>query len=182
MYGSYKTLIKMLGDRGIKVGQILDEKQFASLEDDNEISVKINRDLSLVWCFRSSFYSKIPKFIKQLDTGMKIIFIIDGETSQVPALLAHMKIKYDFEVFYPNEILKNRMEDDIVDKTVLCTKEEQSNIEKTYVGEKPAWSLSGLGNFPLRYLGAKKGDMVKTMRESDTMSGFKIPYWRVVID
>lgn len=193
LFRVYKTLNKMMEDRGYIVDDALKEITFQDWLEKNNNRSTLN----------GIFYKKDEKnpdsiirlYFEYLD-GMKIsandiglffsnmkeakadsgIIIISGQlTSQAKQKISDINYELQIECFNICELMVNITEHEYVPKHILLNDEEKNTLLKRYKIKESQLPKILVTDPVARYLGLRKGNVVKIIRDSET-SGKYITY------
>ena len=184
LFRVWKTLHKMMEDRGY----IIEEVNYAQMTYQDWLEKYGN-----VSTFHGIFYKKtgeevirlyyeylpgikliandISLFFSQMKEGKAEsgIIIISGQLSpQAKQKLADINMELQVECFNISELMVNITEHSYVPKHLLLNKEEKKTLMKRYkIKENQLPKI--LSSDPVaKYLGLKRGDVVKIIRDSET--------------
>ena len=183
LYRVWKTLNKMMEDRGYIIEENYSQISYQDwlLKNNNKSTLngifykKVGENivrlyfeylegLKLIANDIGSFFSKMKD--AKADSG---IIIISGIlSSQAKQKLADINIELQVECFNISELMVNITEHAYVPKHILLTEEEKKELMKRYrIKESQLPKI--LHNDPVaKYLGLKRGDVVKIIRSSET--------------
>ena len=183
LYRVWKTLNKMMEDRGYIIEENYSQISYQDwlLKNNNKSSLngifykKVGENivrlyfeylegLKLIANDIGSFFSKMKD--AKADSG---IIVISGIlSSQAKQKLADINIELQVECFNISELMVNITEHAYVPKHILLTEEEKKELMKRYrIKESQLPKI--LHNDPVaKYLGLKRGDVVKIIRSSET--------------
>ena len=189
LFKVWKTLNKMMEDRGYEkdtiiyddwVKKIKEKKTMDGLfrkidkNDDNKKIIlyyqyfpdqKINSD-------SIKNYLEIMKSTK-VNSG---IIIISGKLSQqAKQKVLDINKELQVEVFTVNELVVNITEHELVPKHILLSKEDKDLLLKRYKIKESQLPKILVTDPVARYLGLKRGDVVKIIRESETAGRYYKP-------
>ena len=193
LFRAYKTLNKMMEDRGYIVDETLKEITFTDWLSKNNNRTTLN----------GIFYKKDEKnpeaiirlYFEYLD-GIKIsandiglfftnmkeakadsgIIIISGQlTSQAKQKIADINYELQIECFNISELMVNITEHSYVPKHILLNDEEKNMLLKRYKIKDNQLPKILITDPMARYLGLRKGNVVKIIRDSET-SGKYVTY------
>ena len=154
LFRVWKTLNKMMQDRGYTI----EEENFAQVTYED-------------WLQRNNDKATLNGiFYKMKDAKAESgIIIISGQLSpQAKTKLADINIELQVECFDISELMVNITEHTYVPKHILLTGEEKKQLMKRYkIKEYQLPKI--LNSDPVaKYLGLKRGDVVKIIRDSET--------------
>ena len=183
LYRVWKTLNKMMEDRGYIIEENYSQISYQDwlLKNNNKSTLngifykKVGENivrlyfeylegLKLIANDIGSFFSKMKD--AKADSG---IIVISGIiSSQAKQKLADINIELQVECFNISELMVNITEHAYVPKHILLTEEEKKELMKRYrIKESQLPKI--LHNDPVaKYLGLKRGDVVKIIRSSET--------------
>ena len=183
LYRVWKTLNKMTEDRGYIIEENYSQISYQDwlLKNNNKSTLngifykKVGENivrlyfeylegLKLIANDIGSFFSKMKD--AKADSG---IIVISGIlSSQAKQKLADINIELQVECFNISELMVNITEHAYVPKHILLTEEEKKELMKRYrIKESQLPKI--LHNDPVaKYLGLKRGDVVKIIRSSET--------------
>ncbi len=183
LYRVWKTLNKMMEDRGYIIEENYSKISYQDwlLKNNNKSTLngifykKVGENivrlyfeylegLKLIANDIGSFFSKMKD--AKADSG---IIVISGIlSSQAKQKLADINIELQVECFNISELMVNITEHAYVPKHILLTEEEKKELMKRYrIKESQLPKI--LHNDPVaKYLGLKRGDVVKIIRSSET--------------
>ena len=186
LFRAYRTLNKMMEDRGYIVEESQKELTFSDWVKNNNNRTTLNGifykkdqnnpDIIIRLYFEyleglkisandiSLFFTNMKD--AKADTG---IIIISGTlTSQAKQKMADINYELQIECFNISELMVNITEHSYVPKHILLNDEEKSQLLKRYkIKENQLPKI--LRTDPVaKYLGLKKGDVVKIIRDSET--------------
>ena len=183
LYRVWKTLNKMMEDRGYIIEENYSQISYQDwlLKNNNKSSLngifykKVGENivrlyfeylegLKLIANDIGSFFSKMKD--AKADSG---IIVISGIlSSQAKQKLADINIELQVECFNISELMVNITEHTYVPKHILLTAEQKKELLKRYrIKENQLPKI--LRNDPVaKYLGLKRGDVVKIIRDSET--------------
>ena len=183
LYRVWKTLNKMMEDRGYIIEENYSQISYQDwlLKNNNKSTLngifykKVGENivrlyfeylegLKLIANDIGSFFSKMKD--AKADSG---IIVISGIlSSQAKQKLADINIELQVECFNISELMVNITEHAYVPKHILLTEEEKKELMKRYrIKESQLPKI--LHNEPVaKYLGLKRGDVVKIIRDSET--------------
>ena len=183
LYRVWKTLKKMMEDRGYIIEENYSQISYQDwlLKNNNKSTLngifykKVGENivrlyfeylegLKLIANDIGSFFSKMKD--AKADSG---IIVISGIlSSQAKQKLADINIELQVECFNISELMVNITEHAYVPKHILLTEEEKKELMKRYrIKESQLPKI--LHNDPVaKYLGLKRGDVVKIIRSSET--------------
>ena len=183
LFRVWKTLNKMMEDRGYIIEENYSQISYQDwlLKNNNKSTLngifykKVGENivrlyfeylegLKLIANDIGSFFSKMKD--AKADSG---IIIISGIlSSQAKQKLADINIELQVECFNISELMVNITEHAYVPKHILLTEEEKKELMKRYrIKESQLPKI--LHNDPVaKYLGLKRGDVVKIIRDSET--------------
>ena len=183
LYRVWKTLNKMMEDRGYIIEENYSQISYQDwlLKNNNKSTLngifykKVGENivrlyfeylegLKLIANDIGSFFSKMKD--AKADSG---IIVISGIlSSQAKQKLADINIELQVECFNISELMVNITEHAYVPKHILLTEEEKKELMKRYrIKESQLPKI--LHNEPVaKYLGLKRGDVVKIIRSSET--------------
>lgn len=183
LYRVWKTLNKMMEDRGYIIEENYSQISYQDwlLKNNNKSSLngifykKVGENivrlyfeylegLKLIASDIGSFFSKMKD--AKADSG---IIIISGIlSSQAKQKLADINIELQVECFNISELMVNITEHAYVPKHILLTDEQKKELMKRYrIKESQLPKI--LHTDPVaKYLGLKRGDVVKIIRSSET--------------
>ena len=192
LYRVYKTLNKMMEDRGFTVEDNYKETTFSQwlLKNNNKMTLNgifykksDNPDIVTRLYFEylegfkisandiSLFFSKM-KDVKA-DTG---IIVISGQlTSQAKQKLTDINFELQIECFTIAELMVNITEHSYVPKHILLNEVEKNILLKRYKIKENQLPKILTTDPVARYLGLRKGNVVKIIRDSET-SGKYVTY------
>ena len=183
LYRVWKTLNKMMEDRGYIIEENYSQISYQDwlLKNNNKSTLngifykKVGENivrlyfeylegLKLIANDIGSFFSKMKD--AKADSG---IIVISGIlSSQAKQKLADINIELQVECFNISELMVNITEHAYVPKHILLTEEEKKELMKRY-RIKDSQLPKILHNDPVaKYLGLKRGDVVKIIRSSET--------------
>ena len=183
LYRVWKTLNKMMEDRGYIIEENYSQISYQDwlLKNNNKSTLngifykKVGENivrlyfeylegLKLIANDIGSFFSKMKD--AKADSG---IIVISGIlSSQAKQKLADINIELQVECFNISELMVNITEHAYVPKHILLTEDEKKELMKRYrIKESQLPKI--LHNDPVaKYLGLKRGDVVKIIRSSET--------------
>ena len=183
LYRVWKTLNKMMEDRGYIIEENYSQISYQDwlLKNNNKSTLngifykKVGENivrlyfeylegLKLIANDIGSFFSKMKD--AKADSG---IIVISGIlSSQAKQKLADINIELQVECFNISELMVNITEHAYVPKHILLTEEEKKELMKRYrIKESQLPKI--LHNDPVaKYLGLKRGDVVKIIRSSES--------------
>ena len=183
LYRVWKTLNKMMEDRGYIIEENYSQISYQDwlLKNNNKSTLngifykkagenivrlyfEYLEGLKLIANDIGSFFSKMKD--AKADSG---IIVISGIlSSQAKQKLADINIELQVECFNISELMVNITEHAYVPKHILLTEEEKKELMKRYrIKESQLPKI--LHNDPVaKYLGLKRGDVVKIIRSSET--------------
>ena len=186
LFRAYKTLNKMMEDRGYIVEESQKELTYSDWIKNNDNRTTLNGiyykkdqnnpDLIIRLYFEyleglkisandiSLFFTNMKD--AKADTG---IIIISGTlTSQAKQKMADINYELQIECFNISELMVNITEHSYVPKHILLNDEEKSQLLKRYkIKENQLPKI--LTSDPIaRYLGLRRGNVVKIIRDSET--------------
>ena len=183
LFKVWKTLNKMMEDRGYIIEENYSQISYQDwlLKNNNKSTLngifykKVGENivrlyfeylegLKLIANDIGSFFSKMKD--AKADSG---IIVISGIlSSQAKQKLADINIELQVECFNISELMVNITEHAYVPKHILLTEEEKKELMKRYrIKESQLPKI--LHNDPVaKYLGLKRGDVVKIIRSSET--------------
>ena len=183
LYRVWKTLNKMMEDRGYIIEENYSQISYQDwlLKNNNKSSLngifykkegenivrlyfEYLEGIKLIANDIGSFFSKMKD--AKADSG---IIVISGVlSSQAKQKLADINIELQVECFNISELMVNITEHAYVPKHILLTEEEKKDLMKRYrIKESQLPKI--LHTDPVaKYLGLKRGDVVKIIRSSET--------------
>ena len=184
LFKVWKTLKKMMEVRGY-------DKDYEKIDYDDWIS-KIRKEKIMKGIFRKKdvndpnkklilYYQYFPDqkvntdYIKQYLNLMKEtkvnsgIIIISGKLSQqAKQKLQEINQELQVEIFTVNELVVNITEHELVPKHILLSKEDKEILLKRYKIKENQLPKILVTDPVARFLGLKRGDVVKIIRNSET--------------
>lgn len=191
LFKAWKTLNKMMEDRGYAVQFQSKDVNFDQWEE--EIFRKMDNKLLGIYSKSSDpsirLYfeyisgeklnnKNITDFIKKMDESKASsgIIIYQGILStQAKSKIQEINVELQTESFSLSELMVNITEHELVPKHVLLSKEEKEKLLKRYKIKTSQLPKILVEDPVARYLGLKRGDVVKIIRASET-SGRYITY------
>ena len=183
LFRVWKTLNKMMEDRGYIIEENYNQITYQDWLYKNNNKPTMNgifykksgesivrlyfeylEGMKLIASDISSFFSKMQE--GRADSG---IIVISGVLSiQAKQKLADINIELQVECFNISELMVNITEHTYVPKHILLTAEQKKELLKRYrIKENQLPKI--LRNDPVaKYLGLKRGDVVKIIRDSET--------------
>jgi DNA-directed RNA polymerase I, II, and III subunit RPABC1 len=183
LFRVWKTLNKMMEDRGYIIEENYNQITYQDWLYKNNNKPTMNgifykksgesivrlyfeylEGMKLIASDISSFFSKMQE--ARADSG---IIVISGVLSiQAKQKLADINIELQVECFNISELMVNITEHTYVPKHILLTAEQKKELLKRYrIKENQLPKI--LRNDPVaKYLGLKRGDVVKIIRDSET--------------
>ena len=187
LYRVWKTLNKMMEDRGYIIEENYSQISYQDwlLKNNNKSSLngifykkegenivrlyfEYLEGIKLIANDIGSFFSKMKD--AKADSG---IIVISGVlSSQAKQKLADINIELQVECFNISELMVNITEHAYVPKHILLTEEQKKDLMKRYrIKENQLPKI--LRTDPVaKYLGLKRGDVVKIIRSSETVGKY----------
>jgi len=200
LYKSRKTVLEMLTDRGYKnpEKEHLEFNQFCKKYDPkNEmiekdikdrmtmIFEKNNEKIKIYWYPEPKLGAEFRNIIQELKKENIKNAVIVTELSVTHHAKQTLKgLKYEgifIDVFFLKDIQTNISKNRLVPKHIICSKEEKIKIMKTYKVNRNQLPYIKSFDPMVKYLGAKKGNLIKIIRDSEVLKGEKVITYRIVI-
>jgi DNA-directed RNA polymerase I, II, and III subunit RPABC1 len=178
-----QVILNMLTIRGYLIE---DPEGFVSSTDEEFLTYKIDDEKSKIFVFFPKISSKvgvftIRQYIKEMqdnEVEQSIVVVKDAITAFAKQVFIEAK-PLIIECFKENELLIDKLNHVLVPKHEILSEEEKKELLKIYKGRESHLPKI-LSSDPIaRYFGAKKGQIFKITRGSET-SGDYI-YYRVVV-
>jgi DNA-directed RNA polymerase subunit H (RpoH/RPB5) len=119
---------------------------------------------------------EIYKIMDELEVKIAIVVYTDKITPSANLAIKHLKAKkYDVECFYENAMQYNVTRHVKVSKHIICSLETKNNILERYNITKEKLPFIKSDDPVLLYLGAKKGQMIEIIRDSDSNQEVTMP-------
>ena len=193
LYRVYKTLNKMMEDRGFNVDVTLKELSFSDWLKKNNNRTTLNgifykKDINNADAIVRLYFEYLEGFkISANDIGIFFtnmkeakadsgIIIISGQlTSQAKQKLIDINYELQVECFNIAELMVNITEHSYVPKHVLLNDEDKKLLLKRYKVKENQLPKILITDPVARYLGLRRGNVVKIIRDSET-SGKYVTY------
>lgn len=199
LYKSRKTILEMLYDRGYKTAfqEHLTYEEFCDKfcydSDDSEEKIKDRMTLvfekdgikiKIYWYRNRKLGAEFRDIIQELENEKIKNAIIITELSVTPHAKQTLKgLKLQgicIDVFLLKETQINISKNRLVPTHIVCSNEEKVKLMKIYkVNRNQLPSIKSTDPM-VKYLGAKKGQLIKIIRESEVMKGEKTNSYRIV--
>ena len=193
LWRAYKTIIEMLQDRKYIIPNenvlILDYLSFMEwtgkkeTDDDcetrkelSEIFKKPNGDsIMIMFYWENHVGNREIQIIRDkiLKKGMnKCLLVVQGKiTTYAVSAIRHLKINnINIESYYQTNLLVNMTYHELVPRHIICSTETKNKVLKDYSVKKESLPQISVNEPIMKYLGAVKGQLIKILRESETMS------------
>ena len=201
LWKSRNIILEVLTDRGypVKDSDYISDDVYKKWRSEVGVTSEEKIKDSLKLFFKTSdkcegikvYWSKLPKFGPEIinikndldkDNIKKTIIIINKEvTTHGNKSLRNLKIQgYYIDIYPLNEIQYNIMKHRFVPKQTLCTPKEKKELLSSYSITHSQLPQIKFGDPVVRHLGAKRGQVIKIERESDTQIGYKTLYYRLI--
>ena len=193
LFRVYKTLNKMMEDRGFNVDATLKEISFSDWLTKNNNRTTLNgiyykKDINNSDAIVRLYFEYLEGFkISANDIGIFFtnmkeakadsgIIIISGQlTSQAKQKLIDINYELQVECFNISELMVNITEHSYVPKHVLLNDEDKKLLLKRYKVKENQLPKILITDPVARYLGLRRGNVVKIIRDSET-SGKYVTY------
>jgi len=193
LFRVYKTLNKMMEDRGFNVDATLKEITFSDWLTKNNNRTTLNgiyykKDINNSDAIVRLYFEYLEGFkISANDIGIFFtnmkeakadsgIIIISGQlTSQAKQKLIDINYELQVECFNISELMVNITEHSYVPKHVLLNDEDKKLLLKRYKVKENQLPKILITDPVARYLGLRRGNVVKIIRDSET-SGKYVTY------
>lgn len=197
LYKSKRTLHEILVLRGYKVEPIMTYEEWCKEHEDKSVEqIKLSMDIIkekkggkkgkkkilVTWPILPKLGTNIRDIYQNMEAQCiqnAIIVIEQTTTPNTKSIIKGLKAKGVFiTIFTISETQFNITNHVLVDKHEICSPIEREAIIEEY----------GKDNLPqikitepyIRYLGAKKGQLIKITKESETQIGYNKLYYRIV--
>jgi len=181
LFKVWKTLNQMMKDRGYEINKEEYKDWFSDIKDKKAmrgVFTKIDKnDGKKIITYYQYFpdqkinsdsiknYLEVMKDSK-VNSG---IIIISGKLSQqAKQKVQDINKELQIEIFTVNELVVNITEHELVPKHILLSKEDKDLLLKRYKIKENQLPKILVTDPVARYLGLKRGDVVKIIRESET--------------
>ena len=129
-----------------------------------------------------SEYRAISNDMESENLKNAIIIIRDSVTPHAQTTLRYLNSqKIYINVFKMDELQLDIFKHVKVPKHTICTNSEKKDIKKDYNISDSQLPKIKSSDAAIRRLGAVKGNLIKIEEESDTMPGYPIPSYRIVV-
>lgn len=189
LFKVYKTLIKMMEDRGydVQIDSIDKEKWKNEIKRTNSMtglfSKKIDKDDPSKKIRLFYYYIPSPKInsnsiitflelIKESKANSGLIIMSGKISQQAKQKIQDINNILQIEIFTLGELVVNITEHELVPKHLLLSKEEKDLLLKRYKIKENQLPKILITDPVARYLGLKRGDVVKIIRVSETAGGY----------
>lgn len=191
-----QTIFELLKDRGYdKIpDELMTKEEIYKLIEEEKLDVdKLKKRFQMIaeksterilihWISSPKLSSpectSLMALMKELDIHNAIVIIEDSVTPHVKNTLRLAKRKGDIiEVFTLEELQFNVSKHYLVPKHMICSREEKRRVKKMYGDNFPEIRPS---DPQMRYLGARKGQLIKIIRPSIVLEGEETISYREV--
>ena len=185
LYKVRKTVIEMLQDRGYvipkeKINETYDEFkdklesnsfQLVAAKDSSEGLLDDNKIYVIFPSEEKIAQDHITEYVKKLDEQnvFRCILIVRGKiTPGAEKSIREFESTLTIETFHESELLVNITRHEYVPKHVLLSNDEKKELLKRYKVKDHQLPKILKGDAVSRYLGLKRGNVVKIIRNSET--------------
>lgn len=172
----------------ITINKMMEKRGYSPLEDTNKKSLqdcffslifqKDEKQVYVVWVdekFGNSTIKLLKDILDELSINHCILIYKDKITAYAKATIrALIDQDITFEIFKRDSVIVDITEHKLVSKHAICSEEEKQKILEQYdikITQLPKISLI---DPQVRYLGAKKGQVIKIIRKSDSIPDINI--------
>lgn len=195
LFRSRKTVFELLEDRGYNEisAKPMTQEEFLAWAENLGTIEKVKKQMQMTadgplgrilvrWpCspkLSSPECTSLMACLKDAGIHNALVIIDDSVTPHVKNTLRLARRKDQIiEVFTLEEMQFNVSKHCLVPKHIICSKEEKKKIRKAYGKDLPGIKAS---DPQMKYLGAKKGQLIKIFRDSSVLEGEKAVSYREV--
>ena len=203
LWRSRNTILEVLSDRGYPIPEdvFLELEEFREwVGDDDEETVRDGMKMTyekegkpnpekivVVWLnspkLRVADMKDIYSEMEENECTRAIIVVDECINPQTKSIIRHLKQENVYiDVYTLVESLINNMKHRYVPRQTICTPAEKKRVMNCYKVSKQQLPHTKSATDPVvRHLGAKKGQLIKVFRESETQTGQPAVYYRLVV-
>ena len=182
LFKVWKTLNKMMEVRGYKIDNIDYDKWISKLKEskmmDGIFTKVVDKDSNKKIRLYFQYFPDIKLNVENIKSYLTImqdinansgIIILSGKiTQQAKQKIQEINKELQVEVFTVNELVVNIIEHELVPEHILLSKEDKELLLKRYKIKENQLPKILVTDPVARYLGLKRGDVVKIIRVSET--------------
>lgn len=197
LWKSRFTILEILKDRGYDIppSDMLSFEEFKEWAgDDSEKTIKDalkityhkkEDKITVYWPTESNLGTNVKIIYNEMietDTKKVIIVINTKVTPQSKKFIKDIsRIGYNIDIYTLLEAQFNITKHRLVPEHILCTFAEKKKVMTEYSVTAAQLPQIRIHDPMVRHLGAKKGQLIKIIRDSETQPGFKAISYRIVI-
>lgn len=158
-------------------------------EDMNFLIEKKNEKTMVFWPIETKINQNINQIKNEMDNNncrIAIVIVDDSITIAAKSIISnYRKEKIYIDVFYTKNFTIDIMKHTYVPKHIICSPEEKEIIYDSYQIDSDSETRilpNILSTDPIiKIIGGRKGDVIKIIRDSETIKGHKIIVYRIVV-
>jgi len=200
LWKTRETVLSTLGYRGydtqdmsMSYSEFIEEYDTETEKDlknnMNFLIEKENEKTMVFWPIETKINQNINKIKEEMDNNdcnISIVIVDDSITIAAKSIISnYRKEKVYIDVFYTKKFTIDIMKHSYVPEHIICSKQEKKLIYNSYQidSESEARILPNiLSSDPVvKIIGGRKGDVIKIIRDSETMKGHKTIIYRIVV-